>query len=338
MSYSQSILGKELNEITFLDLVTYFQNPRQESNIAEYKSFNPNGDFEQKFGGIYQAVCALLNSEGGLLIWGAPVGQRIAGKKEKEFSGDLTPLDRILEKDYLVNKLSDNIIPLPNNLKVEIIEHEGNCVVLVEVEKSSYAPHQTNNTYFMRLDGQSKPAPHHYIEALFKQIKYPDLGGYIKFENIVTDGQNYYFKIKVVVVNHSALLNEENVSFRFTCDNGLINNAYNGSNPIVTLGGHQLYYDNFQNILHYGAVPFFDITLIFNPHELVNNNYECQLILMFGGKKSPMKRSDYKLRINNIYPENINDLVYEIKENRLMYEAGIGKGTELEKINIFLER
>ena len=27
----------------------------------------------------------------------------------------------------------------------------------------------------MRLDGQTRNAPHHYIEALFKQIKFPNL-------------------------------------------------------------------------------------------------------------------------------------------------------------------
>lgn len=338
MSYSKSILGKEIEQLTFQDLVDYFQNPRQESNIAEYKSFNPRGDFEQKLTGVYQAVCALLNSEGGLVIWGAPEGHRMAERREKEFSGNLTPIDRLIEKDYLINKLSGNITPLPNSIKAEIIEHEGKSIIVIEVEKSIYAPHQTNNIYYMRLDGQSKPAPHHYIEALFKQIKYPKLGGYIKFESIQTDGRLYYLSIKVFIMNHSSMLNEENVSFRLICDNGTFKNQYGNGNPSITLDGHQLNYNNFANIMHYGAVPYCDATVVYSPYKLTENNYETYFLLMFGGKKSPMKQSEYRLRIDINYHANINDLVYEINENQLMYEKGLDKGSETEKVNKILER
>lgn len=338
MIYSKSILGKVLEELTFQDIIDYFQNPQQESNIAEYKSFNPRGDFDQKFIGIYQAVCALLNSEGGIIIWGAPVGQHVSGRKEKIFSGDLTPINRIVEKDYLINRISDNITPLPNNINARIIERNEECVIVIEVEKSIYSPHQTQNVYYMRLDGQSKPAPHHYIEALFKQIRYPELGGYIKFESIETDGTRYFLGIKIFVMNHSSILNEENVSFRLTCNNGIFNNQYPSGIPTITLNGHQLHYDNYADIMHYGSVPFCDATIIYNPYDLANNNYETNLMIAFGGRKSPMKSSEYKLRLNNINPSNINDLVYDISENKLMYERAIDKGTEIEKVNMILGR
>ena len=54
----------------------------------------------------------------------------------------------------------------------------------------------------MRMDGQSRPAPHHYVEALFKQIKYPNLEGYIKFDELTLDDGTYYLNISFIVFNY----------------------------------------------------------------------------------------------------------------------------------------
>lgn len=281
MNYSNRILGKDIEDLIFQDIATYFYNIQQESNVAEYKSYNPKGEIDNKLTGIYKSVCALLNSEGGIVIWGAPEGKRVEGRKEKEFIGDLTPINRIIEKDYLINKISNNIIPLPNSIKANIIEHEDSCIVVLEIEKSAYAPHQTNDIYYMRLDGQSVPAPHNYIEALFKQIKYPELGGYISFVKIQNNGSQYYLSMQVIIMNHSPIINEENIFFSLTSSIGSVRGSGNAS---IENNGLTLHHKNFINLLHYGLVNSYDVAVLYNHDELLQNNFESSLILMFGGK------------------------------------------------------
>ena len=71
---------------------------------------------------------------------------------------------------------------------------------------------------------------------------------------------------------------------------------------------------------------------------LLKVDYKSYLHLMFGGKKSPMKVSEYHLKIDNGNVKNANDLVFHIDENQLMYEKGSIKGSEEEKLKILLGR
>lgn len=339
MNYSESILGTPLDDLSLDILTNYFRDPRKESNIIEYKSFNTRGDFEQKLKGLYKSIAAFLNSEGGLLVWGAPEGTALPGETEKSFTGPLTPINRVIEQDYLINKISDNITTLPNGIRTKIVRDNGNSVVVIEVDRSDTSPHQTENIYYFRLDGQTRKSPHSYIEAQFRQIKYPNLGGYIKFESIRLDGNNYLLAIKVFVINHTGLQNEENVTFRLTCDVCRFVNQYTLVEKLrLELDDHQLVHYNFAEVLHYGASPFCDATIMINPHRLLDSENRMKLILMFGGKKSPLKQSTYTLYINDIHPGNINDLVEDIVENQLMVEFAKDKGSETEKVNRILGR
>ena len=108
-----------------------------------------------------------MNSEGGLIIWGSPIGEYSDGSKEKVFEGALSPLDISLTKDSFINKVTDQITPSPRGIKFYKYSNNGKHVYLIEVEKSNFSPHQFEHNYFMRIDGQTKIAPHHYVEALF---------------------------------------------------------------------------------------------------------------------------------------------------------------------------
>jgi hypothetical protein len=66
--------------------------------------------------------------------------------------------------------LLGSIQPLPDGIQVETIKKDNKddqCVTLVDVSRSEYPPHQSNGTYYIRLDGCNKPAPHAFVEALF---------------------------------------------------------------------------------------------------------------------------------------------------------------------------
>src|SRR6187399_975460 len=114
MSYIQQYFGKAPQDLTYQDVTDFFSIEREESDKIEFKSYHAPGENDkEKENGIIRTVCAFLNSSGGLLIWGAPVGQNVAGKTEKVFVGALSPVTRLVEKDYFINRITDSTTPAP---------------------------------------------------------------------------------------------------------------------------------------------------------------------------------------------------------------------------------
>jgi predicted HTH transcriptional regulator len=184
MDFCTPHFGKPLNDLTLEDVSNFFSTEKIETDQLEFKSFG--GLANDNYKGITRTICAFLNSKGGLLIWGAPAGTDVAGRNEKVFLGELSLINQVLVKDALISKVSDSITPLPSGIRVKVIVQDVNCVCVFEVDESNYSPHQFDKSYVMRIDGQTKPAPHHYIEALFRRIKYPEVEGYLKFTRITS--------------------------------------------------------------------------------------------------------------------------------------------------------
>ncbi|RZT91025.1 putative DNA-binding protein [Ancylomarina subtilis] len=331
MEFAKSYFGKELEELVYQDLVDFFIEEKDESDKIEFKAFSAKyGNLNKNLEGVIRGICALVNSNGGILIWGAPEGTTVAGRAEKVFVGDLSPVNERKEKDWLINKISDSITPLPVGIKVRILENEGNYVYVFEAESSDYKPHQYKNTYLARLDGQTKPAPHYLIESLFKQIKYPNIEGHIKLTQISHDGNHYFLDLTIFLFNFSQLQNEENISFRLTCPQGVFVKA-NNPNYAKMYGyqGHQLIFNDFSSVLHFGAPNMHSERLMFNPQ----TTREVDLLLSFGGKNSPLKTTSYKLNLANIDWNNTNNpryLIVEKEENKTMAEKQAELGTTRE--------
>jgi hypothetical protein len=339
MDYSKAYFGKKLNELLFQDIVNYFVVEKEESDKIEYKSFSEqHGNFSNKLDGVIRGICAFLNSEGGILIWGAPEGVKLEHRKEKIFQGVLSPVNELIEKDSLISKISDSITPLPIGISVQVLNNDNKYVYIFEIQKSEYKPHQFKNTYYARLDGQTKPAPHYLIEALFKQIKYPNIEGYIKPTKISTDGSKFFLDIEILLFNFTELQNEENAFFRLMCKEGIFTRSLTpGNEEMFGYKGHMLIFKNFIDILHFGAGNLHSERLQFSPY-----TREVELDLMFGGKKSPMKRSNYKLDLSLIdlnKPDNPNYLITEINENKTSAEIHSELGYSKERtIKEFLGR
>ena len=103
MNYAESYFGKSLDSLAYQDIEDFFKEAKEESTRIEFKSYAAGrGKFKDKLLGVIEGLCALLNSEGGILIWGAPEGQKIDGKKEEIFQGTLSPVDELKEKDGLI--------------------------------------------------------------------------------------------------------------------------------------------------------------------------------------------------------------------------------------------
>jgi predicted HTH transcriptional regulator len=86
MFYTPLLFGKNtLTDLKAEDLRRYFSEPKEESDKLEFKSFpliagkhDHSGEREKA---VLRTICAFLNTEGGILIWGAPKMQKKVGGK-----------------------------------------------------------------------------------------------------------------------------------------------------------------------------------------------------------------------------------------------------------------
>jgi hypothetical protein len=342
MEYSKTFFNKSLEDLNYQDIVDYFVEAKDESTTIEFKAFSAQyGNFTENLNGVIRGICAFLNSEGGILIWGAPEGVKPPGNDSKIFQGVLSPLSELKEKDWLINKISDLITPLPIGINVKLLENATDILYVFEIQPSNYSPHQFKNTYWSRLDGQTKPAPHYLIEALFKKIRYPNIEGYITLNEIAHNGVKYFLDISIFIFNFTPLQNEENISFRLMCPQGIFWRSQDQNYSHMYLDdGHQLVFKDFIDVLHFGAPTMHIEKLVFNPHELLSKfNNKIDFLLSFGGKNSPLKTSSYTLDFSKIDWNKAIDPNYlfsTIEENVLSADKQKDLGTTREDTLIMI--
>lgn len=172
MTFSEHFLGKSIESIGFVsDIEPFIRKEEPESQTLEYKSagspLSEHGD----------VISAFLNSGGGLLIVGSPREVDVAldgGRKARVCRGPFTPL-REISKDDAHRSLLSKVSPIPSSVLVNPVRCDGGCVIVVEVCSSSYPPHQHDWTYWIRLDGETRKAPHALVESLFLQRRGPNM-------------------------------------------------------------------------------------------------------------------------------------------------------------------
>lgn len=345
INFSQSYFGKDLNKLIYSDIENYFIEEKEESDKIEFKSYSlGHGTIKDSLKGIKRGICAFLNSNGGLLIWGAPKESKtIEGRKVCK--GELSPINELIEKDKLISSISDSITPLPVNINVYPIENDGLYLYIFENQQSIYSPHQYNNTYYARLDGQTKPAPHYLIDALFKKVTYPNIEGYINIDgyqpispsdeiNIYKDVNfSGYIDISILLINRSELQNEHNVSYRLVCGQGIFGSFIKGNKEDYDSSGHIYINKGHIDTLSFGGHELDNQRIYFSRDYLEEkHNYKMDLLLSFVGKKSPMKTSMYQLNfgIGSIPVNNPKQLFFKIEENILNSEAQRKKGATVD--------
>jgi len=333
MDYCKLYFGKDLHELTFEDVEKFFLEEKEESDKIEFKSFYDDAEknFDKKEKGVLRSISGFLNSEGGIIIWGAPIGEKVEGKKEKIFKGKLSPVSQLLEKDSFIRKVTNLITPAPRPIRFQPVQRGGEYIYVIEVEQSPYPPHQFQNYYYMRLDGQTVHAPHHYVEALFKKVKYPNLEGYVKIVSAIGTGQSYIVNFQLSFLNWSALQNEENLTYRFIVSNGhFINESGEGRNEVYSKEMDEHHFVIAKDVFYYGEPVTEEECVEFMPYKLIENQYRTNIILTFGGRFSPLKASFYTLDFNKINSPNPNDMIIEAKQNILFidYQTEIGSTKE----------
>jgi hypothetical protein len=340
MDFCTAHFGKTLHSLTIEDVKSYFTEERIESDQIEFKSIHTAGNINENFVGIRRSVCAFLNSSGGLLIWGSPEGQKIEGKKEKVFKGDLTFFNQVLEKDFLISKISDSIIPLPNNIRTNILSNGSNSIVLLEMGPSEYSPHQNANTYYMRIDGQTKPAPHHYIEALFKKITYPNIEAFLSITSVeIVHESKFKVAFNMFFFNWTPLQNEEKLSFRVITTGVFENSKYPQLAHLYAMEGHEYFKENVKDIFYFGEPIHESNTIFFDLTKISRYENKGRLNITFGGKLSPRKTCEYDFDFGNLPLNYPNDIIIRKKENKLTKDLQDEKGVTRDSIiKMFMEK
>lgn len=325
MSFALLIIGKALDNLTFEDIEEYFLTPRVESDKIEFKSYAPDlgpgtrKSHRDKENGVMKAICAMLNSAGGLIIWGAPEGKSIVGQREKVFQGALSPVNQLIEKDSFISSISDRITPTPSEVRFRCLEKNAAFLYLIEVNQSPYSPHQFQDTYYMRLDGQSRPAPHHFIEALFRKVTYPNLEGYLRITGIASKIVNHFIitevELSIFIFNLSELQNEHDVYIRVEAPIGSFSHSLEDISREYVVD-RTCAIVNAQPTLYFKAPFIKTVTLYVLESSLIRVEHHLQLDLFFGGRQSPLKMSRYTF---DLQAEEVCGIVSK-KENQLLSE------------------
>jgi predicted HTH transcriptional regulator len=154
MNLVKSIFGVDLQSIDYDVLTNFFVTQQEESSKIEFKS----GEVEIE--SLYKEVCAFLNTDGGVLVLGAPKEKTLQlnkHTKKRICQGDLTPTN-FRSSSWLHQKISSNISPSPFGTVIQEILTEAGNYFIFEIPKSINPPHQSlsDGTYYIRIDEQAE--------------------------------------------------------------------------------------------------------------------------------------------------------------------------------------
>lgn len=191
-TYSEIIFGKNLIQLTFDDISNFFVDEQEENSILEFKT----GDVALEK--IYQEVTAFLNTQGGILIIGAPL-EKTKGDK-KICQGSLTN-SSYKNKDWLSQKIISNIQPPPAGINITERENNGIKIFICQIEQSVNPPHQcsSDGKYYIRLEAEAKFAPHGIVLALFNKRKVSELE--IDLDTKINSSSDKLINVKIEVKN-----------------------------------------------------------------------------------------------------------------------------------------
>lgn len=200
MELSVKIFGKPLDLMTLEDLQNYFTVEREESKYLEFKS----GDV--KISDIFREICAFLNSDGGIMVIGAP-------RETKVVKGDLSvrickgklTSSAFKSKNWIENRIAGNIVPFPEDIHIKEFRSADKNQYVIDIPRSKNPPHQVRNEgrYYVRVHQESRPAPHEKVRALFLKNEKPVISSKFYFRHPeIRDNQ---LVLRITFENSSAI-------------------------------------------------------------------------------------------------------------------------------------
>ena len=154
-------LFEDIHHVSIADLEEYFSQSRTEDQHLEFKSGEVTIDK------ILKEVAAFLNTQGGILIIGAP-RELERGKMPGVCMGPLTT-SSFESAETLKIYLSNDIVPPPPSIDLVQLKENGYNVFIMKIPASPMAPHQVlgNGKYYIRDGDKSRPAVHREVEKMF---------------------------------------------------------------------------------------------------------------------------------------------------------------------------
>lgn len=319
MSLAESIFQKKINDLTIQDLKEFFKEEKEETSFLEFKSGEL--DIEK----IYRSVCAFLNTDGGILILGAPKEMEV--DKKRICIGELIPTKKIKSEATLAHLIGSHISPSPGRLNIKHFKYQEGFVFIIEVLKSSHPPHQVSHEgkYYIRMDKEAKAAPHGLVEALFKKISFPLIEAYAKID-LITNANNrrinsisgnfIQINFSFILINWSEFQNELDLNVRIIISKGIFfDSIYAGK---IGYKSGQEYSHKVSSLLTYGQPVQFAEQVFINRADITNEDNEFRILISFFGKSSPSKSSSYFIDLNTIEQLNIEDVLKVVHENILV--------------------
>jgi len=157
------------------ELNQYFQTPRFEHQNLEFKS----GDVHIRE--VAREIAGFLNSQGGLLIVGAP--KETQQGKRKVCQGILTQ-STFATAQWIMEQVNVLLAPAPTNHEIAIrgVPEVHPQVFLIQVRSSTRPPHMVEGEgrYYIRHKAATKPATHAEVESLFWKDRQPQLQQFFK--------------------------------------------------------------------------------------------------------------------------------------------------------------
>lgn len=297
--FCKEILQKPIDQITEQDLVGYFQQERDETLFLEFKSYTDRAEDNrgrdakaaEKVRGVVKAISAFLNSSGGLVIWGAPESVEVSRdkKKVKICQGALAPVPTYYDRDAFISKIVSQISPLPQGIRMQPIEVGGGYVYLFEMGESQNKPHQFDGRYYVRTDTRTDAAPHHWVYALCRQVRVPELALNLKANpslNSIHD-ENITFSVIAEIQNTTELVNDYDIYFKAQTLNGGIKKSHLGD------AASSLLFADVTKILSHG-LPV-ELTFFIDIKKQRYPEGQPSITIWFGGKNSIVKKVSHQV-------------------------------------------
>ncbi|MEX2591357.1 MAG: ATP-binding protein [Anditalea sp.] len=301
MEFCNTYFRKNLDQLTEEDLIIFFNSDQKETQHLEVKSSGETNVEKVYNKTLRPAICSFLNSTGGILIYGAPREDRKDTNNPDNYT--LRPYSKgfLGDHDSIIRKISDGITPMPIGFRLKEVEVGGGYVAIFEIQESKTKPHQTDNLYQIRIDGQKKIAPHYLIEAMMKQITFPDIRAFMKVidsQYLDLQGDLLCIKLELYLINFSEFLNEKNVRYRLKID---------GPMAFDQIGVRKITeYEKFE-IISFGEPVLLNVE-VFGKFAFMHQEKTVALNIIFNGESSPSKITVYQMKIR---PNNLRGFLVD---------------------------
>lgn len=161
---------------TILDIKGLIKNKVEENLHLDYKAAGSLQNTDGKKTEIAKDVCAMANSDGGIIIYGMA---EFSEPDKKYLPEKISPINRTeFSKEWLENVINSNISPRIDGLVIIPIplENEQKVVYVVDIPKSTTAHQNTKDyKYYKRYNFSAVPMLAYEIQDVMNRNKHPEI-------------------------------------------------------------------------------------------------------------------------------------------------------------------